>query len=135
MWQKISGLILLIATCDISAQTLYYSSCDKKKSCSRCAIDDKNFLLEQKYTVDIKKSVVINTSRLLNAGPGQHIVAALEQCKIIDKNNWVCEQTSAADGFINTPVDNTPTWVSRDSADRRCYYDKNLFGTLKPRWE
>lgn len=102
--QLCTAAIALLLCLDLRAQVIYLMECDVP--CHRCKFENP---MKVEYRADPVKNVVL---RIIQ----DSIVDALNNCTVLDSNNWVCP---GIDGFSElgkqSAVNGVARWVSSGS--------------------
>jgi hypothetical protein len=138
MLRLATTIFLLLITNNTYAQVLYVNSC--KQPCQECLKHEKPQKVT--YKADPKTNSVLRVFEGPNLNTTMH---NLDNCKIQDKDNWVCSNaytgkyTSSESGkqfAINgvaywNDSEHSPEFTRKFIPQYSCRYEKNVFGTYK----
>ena len=145
-----SSFFVLLIGCNQSNQLEFYITLNDKQDGTRiknCYAPEK-WDIEIKYifTVDTQKQLVNLNEEVLENNQRKNHVRFLDECKIIDVNNFECggkiisyssgnfettEKLTVANGILYMEDAITPAIVKSDPTHRQCIYTKSIFGFKK----
>jgi len=138
MLRLTTTLFLLVITNNVYAQVLYMNLC--KQPCQDCLKQEKP--IKVTYKADPKTNSVL---RVFEAPDSNTTMHNLDNCKIQNKDNWVCSNTysdrytspeSGKQFAINgvaywNDSEHSPEFTRRFVNQYSCRYEKNVFGAYK----
>lgn len=102
MSKILSILFILLFSTSVFAKQKIYDECKNKFDTYSCSGScKKNNDLELEFKIDKTKNLVFRSVFFENKFLGD---TSLENCKVIDDKNWICESTSVYNGNPKLPV-------------------------------
>lgn len=127
--------LLAIVWTSAFAQVLYMTTCNS--NCENCDLDSIN---KVEYVADLNTGNVLRTFTSSSKKYNKVItdVDSISNCKIIDKDNWVCEgygppEKGWGKQFATKGIVYWNNGVPSKDGSKVCTFDKNLIGQLKLR--
>ena len=107
------------------SQVIYHETCSTE--CGKCKSKNP---MKVEYKADPQKNVVF---RII----GDTSVDKLDNCTVINKDNWVCEGISRySDLGKQSAANGVASWISSAPPSKgsfNCIFDKNFLGNFNPR--